>query len=160
MRRIIERILNERRADARRVMLAAGREIKKSLKWIFRRLGYEVREIQRFEDQVVFSERVDRDFELLRGFATRVGQFSISPDKTQAVRNVFLTGILNPQPYSEYVSIEVGSVETLQVGIWKRDSGTKAAPFVRLPDRRDEWFYWADKERIEPKRCKWRVALL
>ena len=48
----------------------------------------------------------------------------------------------------------------MQLGIWKRESGAKAAPFVRSPDRRDEWFYWADKERIEPKRCKWRVALL
>jgi hypothetical protein len=47
MRRIIERIRDEPRADARRVMLAAGREIKKSLKWIARRLEYEVHEIPR-----------------------------------------------------------------------------------------------------------------
>jgi hypothetical protein len=160
MRRIIERIRDEPRADARRVMLAAGREIKKSLKWIARRLGYEVREIPRLPHQAIFNETVDRDYELLRGFATRAAEFSASPDETRAVRNLFLTGILSTQPYSEYVSIEIGGVDTLQVGIWKRKSGAKAAPFVRLPDRRDEWFYWADKERIDPKRCKWRVALL
>jgi hypothetical protein len=164
MRRIIERILDEPRADARRVMRGAGREIKKSLKSIARRLGYEVHEIPRLPHQLIFNETVDRDYELLRGFATRVAQFSALPDETQAVRNIFLAGLLNAQPHSDYFSIEVGGADTLQVGIWKRKSGRKSgakqAPFIRLPDRRDEWFYWADKESIEPKRCKWRVALL
>src|SRR5215472_13652093 len=160
MRRIIELILDEPRAVGRRMVPAAGREMKKYLKGIARRFGYEVSEIPRLPNQVVFDETVDRDYELLRGFVTRVAQFSASPDETRAVRNLFLTGILSPQPYSDYVSVEVGGANTLQVGIWKRNSGAREAPFVRLPDRRDEWFYWADKERIEPKRCKWRVALL
>ncbi len=141
-------------------MLAAARKMKKSVKWVFYRLGYEVREIPRLPNQMVFNETVERDYELLRGFATRAAQFSASSDETQAVRNLFLTGILNAQTYSEYVSIEVGGADTLQVGIWKRPSGAKESPFVRLPERRDEWFYWADKERIEQKKCRWRVALL
>ena len=33
-------------------------------------------------------------------------------------------------------------------------------PFVRDPRKKDEWFYWANQERIQPKRTRWRVVLL
>jgi hypothetical protein len=150
MRRIINRIFDEPRAASRQMMQAAGREIKKPLKSIARRFGYEVREIPRLPPQVIFNETVDRDYELLRGFANRVAQFSASPDKTQAVRNLFLTGILSAPPYSEYLSIEVGGADTLQVGLWKRKSGAKEAPLVRLSDRRDEWFVARSRIAICP----------
>jgi hypothetical protein len=134
--------------------------IKKSLKSIARYFGLEIHKVPRLPNRIIFNETMDYDYGLLRGFATRVAQFSASPTETQAVRNLLLTGILNTQPYAGYVAIDVGGADTSQVGIWKRKSRDKEAPFVRLPDRRDEWFYWADKGRIEPKRCKWRVALL
>ena len=144
----------------RRIIEPTLEELKKSLKSVARYFGLEISKVQRLPNRITFDEAMDYDYGLLRGFATRVAQFSASPAETQAVRNLLLTGILNTQPYAGYFSIEVGGAHTPQVGIWKRKSGDKDAPFVRLPDRRDEWFYWADKESIEPKRCKWRVALL
>jgi hypothetical protein len=68
MRRIIARILEEPRAASRQAMQIAGREIKKSLKSIARRFGYEVREIPRLPPQFIFNETVDRDYELLRAW--------------------------------------------------------------------------------------------
>ena len=32
-------------------------------------------------------------------------------------------------------------------------------PFVRGPRQKREWFYWADREQLEPKRTRWRVVL-
>ena len=144
----------------RRIIEPTLEQMKKSVKSIARYFGLEISKVPRLSNRITFNEAMDYDYGILRGFATRVAQFSASPGETQAVRNLLLTGILNTQPYAGYFSIEVGGADTSQVGIWKRKSGDKEAPRVRLPDRRDEWFYWADKERIEPKRCKWRVALL
>ena len=103
---------------------------------------------------------MDREYELLRAFATRVAEFSASSGETQAIRNLHLTGILAAQSPFEGSRVGVGGVDPLKVGIWRRKSEAEDAPFVRRRDRQNDWFYWANKERIEPKRCKWRVALL
>lgn len=144
----------------RRIIEPPLDEIKKSLKSIARYFGLEIQKVPRLPNRMIFNETTDYDYGLLKGFGTRIAQFSVSPAETQAGSNLLLTGILNTQAYAGYIAIEVGGADTWQVGVWRRKSRDKEAPFVRLPDRRDEWFYWADKERIEPKRRKWRIVLL
>ena len=64
MRRIIEPILDE---------------IKKSLKSIARYFGSGNYKVPRLPNRIIFNETMDHDYGLLRGFATRVAQFSASP---------------------------------------------------------------------------------
>jgi hypothetical protein len=71
-----------------------------------------------------------------------------------------LTGILQEPPPAEYSRIELGDERTLDIGIWRREGRDADAAFTRRTDRRDEWLSWANLERIEPKRSKWRVVLL
>jgi hypothetical protein len=134
--------------------------MKRVLKAIARRFGYQISQIAPQTDHVVFSETTDGEYDLLglRAFATRAAQFSASPHETQAICNFYLTGILKEQPYQEVSRIEVGNANTLEVGIWRKKSRAKDAPFVRRADR--DWFDWANRETIEPKRRKWRVVLV
>ena len=46
----------------------------------------------------------------------------------------------------------------MQIGIWRKQSAAKDAPFIRLAD--SESRSWSRQQTIEPKRCKWRVALV
>ena len=101
---------------------------------------------------------MDGDYELLKEFANRAAQFSASADEMQAVRNLHLTEVLKEKPYSESSRIEVGNANTLQVGIWRKKSPDKDAPFARRTDC--DVFDWANKELIEKKRGKWRVVLV
>jgi hypothetical protein len=134
--------------------------MKKVLKWIVRRLGYQVSQIPPPVDYVIFNETMDPAHDLLglREFATRAAEFSASPHETQAICNLHLTGILKEQPFPEISRIDVGNAKTLQVGIWRKKSQAKDAPFVRRED--SDWFDWAKKDTIEPKRGKWRVVLV
>ena len=100
----------------RRIIEPTLEELKKSLKSVARYFGLEISKVQRLPNRITFDEAMDYDYGLLRGFATRVAQFSASPAETQAVRNLLLTGILNTQPYAGYFSIEVGGAHTPQVG--------------------------------------------
>src|SRR5690348_5999292 len=104
---------------------------------------------------------MDREQELLKAFATRVAQFVSSPDESRAVRNLYLTGILSPQPLDSHNRFtDLSRVNPKSVGVWRKLSDAAEAPFLRRKDRIDEWVLWARKERIEPKRTKWRIALL
>jgi hypothetical protein len=134
--------------------------MKKVLKSIARYLGYEITQIPPPAGHMVFREAMDREYDLLglKDFATRAAEFSTSPDATQAVCNLHLTGIWKEQPSVEVSRIEVGNASTLQVGIWRKKSQAKDAPFVRREDA--DAFEWANKETIEQKRSKWRVALV
>jgi hypothetical protein len=134
--------------------------MKKIVKSIARKLGYQISQIPPPAGHVVFHEAMDRQHDLLvlKAFATRAAEFSTSPQETQVICNLHLTGILKEQPYVGISRVEVGNENTLQVGIWKKKSGTKDAPFVRRTDC--DWFDWANKETIEPKRAKRRVVLV
>ena len=103
---------------------------------------------------------MDHEAELLKTFANRVAQFSASPKETQAVRNLQISGIFAERQRSDGGRIEGATANLLNVGIWKRENESDDAVFVRRSDLQGEWFFWASRERIEPKNCKWRVALL
>lgn len=137
-----------------------GCPVKKVLKSIVRHFGYEISQIRAPNRQVVFSEYRGHDSDLmaLKEFAIRAAEFAASPPETRAVRNLYLTGILNEQSNLEINRIEVGNANTSEVGIWRKASQAKDAPYVRMAGR--DWFEWANKETIEPKRVKWRVVLV
>jgi hypothetical protein len=134
--------------------------MKKFLKSMARYFGYEIRQIPGPPTHVVFDDSLQRDREFLRAFATRAADLAGSPQATEAIRYLHLSGIFKEQLSAELSHIEIGGPGTPRVGIWKRESAEQDAAFVRSLDRLSEGFYWAETERIEPKRSKWRVALL
>ena len=69
----------------------------------------------------------------------------------RAVRNLHWTGLLREQPYREQIHIDIGDDHTRNIGVWGRSSPGRKVPFVRKPERQDEWFYWANTERIEAR---------
>jgi len=134
--------------------------MKKLLKRAARALGYEIRAIVPSPPEEFVLEPTPFEYELLRDFATRAAGFAATPAQTQAVRQLYLTGLLAPTLPPEGSRLPIGSPETPNLGIWKRESPAANAAFVRRTDCRNDWFFWAQKERIEPKRTKRRVVLL
>ena len=132
--------------------------MKKALKSALHYLGYEIRPVH--DRYVVFDENYDRDYELLKSFTARAARFSDSPEQMRAVRYLHWTGLLREQPFREQIRIDIGDDHTRNIGVWGRSTPGRKVPFVRKPERRDEWFYWASKERIEARRPKWRLALV
>ncbi len=64
----------------------------------------------------------------------------------------------NPtQPWLPNRSFDTNSAT---VGIWNRVSTTQGSYFERTIDRHLEWCYWADNNRIMPKKGRKRVVLL
>jgi hypothetical protein len=133
--------------------------MKQVLKKIVRYFGYEITQIPPGANHMVFRETTDGDFNILglRDFASQAAEFSDSSETLEAMCNLHLTGIFKEQPYADVSRIEVGNANTSVVGIWRKKSKAKDAPFIR--DKNSDTFEWADKETIEPKRCKWRVVL-
>src|ERR1700734_2411377 len=104
--------------------------MRSTLKSIARYFGYGIRALPPTPRHVVFKETIALDEELLKAFATRAARFSASAQVTQAVRNLYLTGLLGEQPHARQIRIELGCDDTSEVGVWKR-SGGEAAAFVR-----------------------------
>ncbi len=134
--------------------------MKKLLRRAARSLGYEIRAILPSPPETFFNETTPFEYELLRTFATRAAEFAASPAETRAVRQLYLTGILGPPLSPEGNRLPIGGVGTGKVGIWERESTGKSSAFIRNAESRGEWFYWAQKDRIDPKRSRWRVALV
>src|SRR5215469_13807684 len=134
--------------------------MKSLLKRVARSLGYEIRAIQESPLEAFVGEPEALDYELLRSFATRAARISVSAAETRAARHLYLTGILGAAPTLRAPRLARGGPHTLKIGVWGRESAGQEAAFVRTPDGRGEWFNWAAKDRIEPKRGKWRVAFL
>jgi hypothetical protein len=129
-------------------------------KRLARSLGYEVRAIQEPPLGPLPGEPKALDYELLRTFATRAARLSVPAAETRALRQLYLTGILGAAPSLDEARIARGGPHTLKLGVWKREGAGKDAAFVRTADSRAEWFFWAARERIEPKTARWRVVLL
>src|SRR5690349_19427052 len=108
--------------------------MKKVLKSVARRFGIDIRRIAPAADDAVFRSiaTTDSDLLALRSFADRVARFAGSREQSQAVRDLYLAGILREQPFSELSRIEVGGADTMQVGAWRKSSRSKDAPFVRM----------------------------
>jgi hypothetical protein len=134
--------------------------MKRVLKSLAHRLGLEITRLPPAPRNLVFDETMELDRGLLKEFATRAAQFSTSPDITESIRKLHLAGVFRERPVSQYGRIEIGDERTVEVGLWRKESTDKSAPFVRQANRRQEWFNWAKQDKLEPKRFKWRVAFL
>ncbi len=133
--------------------------MKRFLKAFVAYLGYDIR--ARVRDRyAIFEENASRDHELLKSFAKSAAGDLGAADGRKAIREIFLAETLQDQPSVEYSRIELGDDRTLDVGIWRRQGRDANAPFTRRMDRRDEWSSWADVEKLQPKRSKWRIILL
>ncbi len=134
--------------------------MKQVLKSMICRMGYELRALPTPTRYAFFEEPEFQDYEQLKSFAARAAQFSATAEQASAVRNFCLTGLLKESRPTAYSRFEIGDEKTLRLGVWKRQSPGKEVPFVRDQSKSAEWFYWADQQRIDPKRARWRVALL
>lgn len=134
--------------------------MKNLLKRAARSLGYEIRAIPTSPPQRLLHETTPFEYDLLRNFASRAAEFAASANETRAVRQLYLTGILRPALPPEGSYIPIGGPGTGRVGIWQKEHAAGNAAFIRSPEWRSDWFYWAQKDRIEPKRTKLRVVLL
>lgn len=134
--------------------------MKKIVKALIRSLGYEIRALPKTSRYALFEEPDLRDRGQLKSFAARAAQFSGSAELATAIRSFCLTGLPKDQPQTPFSRFEIGDDKTLSIGIWRRQHAGNEVPFIRDPKMRDEWFYWTDRRRIDPKRTRWRVALL
>ena len=134
--------------------------VKRILKSIIHSLGYEIRALPKPSRYALFEEPETQDYGRLKPFTARAARFSASMEQVNAVRNFCLTGLLKDQPQTSYSRFEIGDERTLSLGVWRKQGPGKEVPFIRDPKQEHEWFYWADHQRIEPKRTRWRIALL
>ena len=130
--------------------------VKRSLKSLLRYLGYELRPLSAPNRYALFEDSESRNYEILKSFTLRAGQFS--PEQAKLMRALCLTGF-QKTPQIARTRIEIGDEATLRLGVWKRQGPGRDVPFVRDPQQKLDWFYWADRERLEPKRTRWRVVL-
>jgi tetratricopeptide (TPR) repeat protein len=110
--------------------------------------------------------------ELLKSFANRLARLACSKDGQQITRLLRLTNLLGDSPDQSHASEpfdDIGQRKTNQpaetelperIGIWERKQENGKTYFVRSKDLLQEWNYWANIGRIEPKGAKQRVVLI
>jgi hypothetical protein len=110
--------------------------------------------------------------ELLKSFANRLARLAYSEDGQQVTRLLRLTNLLGGSPEQNVASGSLDDVgqrknnqpsETTlpeRIGIWERKQENGKPYFVRSKDMLEEWNYWANIGRIEPKGAKQRVVLI
>lgn len=100
--------------------------------------------------------------ESLKSFANHVGSIATSSDGAQAVRMLHLAGFLDNSTERHIDSSDNYFPEPVpdQVGIWGRKIENGETCWVRRPDTKPEWLFWASAARIEAKSKKQRVVLI
>src|SRR6478672_6895491 len=92
----------------------------------------------------------------LKSFADRVAQTAASADAAELVRLLRLSGLLT----GSVADVAVPSEEPSPIGIWERVTENDKVSFVRRMDTMDEWHFWANLGRIDPKGKKRRVLFM
>lgn len=133
--------------------------MKSILKSVFHHFGYEIRALRQPDRYAVFAEPEIWDYGKLKQFTARAAQFAGSEDQANFLRN-FCFAAFQKQPQNAYSRFEIGDELTLSMGVWRRECPGREEPFIRDSKQKSEWAYWADQQRIEPKRTRWRVVLL
>jgi hypothetical protein len=100
--------------------------------------------------------------ESLKSFANHVGSVATSNDGSQAVRLLHLAGFLDNSTKRHIDSSDHYFPEPVpdQVGIWGRKVENGESCWVRRPETKPEWLFWAKAGRIEAKGKKQRVVLI
>ena len=89
--------------------------------------------------------------ESLKSFANHVGSVATSNDGSQAVRLLHLAGFLDNSTKRHIDSADNYFPEPVpdQVGIWGRKIENGESCWVRRPETKPEWLFWASAARIE-----------
>ncbi|MGH8435005.1 MAG: SGNH/GDSL hydrolase family protein [Pseudomonas sp.] len=110
--------------------------------------------------------------DLLKSFANRLSRIAMSDDGRQTLSLLQLTGLLG-QPSKNTMKSSAEEMDAVdktirgmasdkaktdRVGIWERKDS--ASHFARRLDTIEDWNYWAQVGRIEPKRAKVRIVLI
>lgn len=111
--------------------------------------------------------------ELLKSFANRLARHVSSRDGSQALRLLRLTDLIgnsSGMPAANPSLDDIGHPSrratpgsadaAARVGIWEKKTESGQTYFVRSKHKLDEWNYWANIGRIEPKGAKRRVLLI
>jgi hypothetical protein len=97
--------------------------------------------------------------ELLKHFANEVAKLMSDGDGRRACNLLQSMGFLNAQGRENEKQTSRSTNGADQVGIWERKPGM--THFVRRRDKLEEWPFWANVSRIEPKNGdKLRIVLL
>ncbi|HXQ71136.1 MAG TPA: hypothetical protein VN844_11640 [Pyrinomonadaceae bacterium] len=113
----------------------------------------------------------ERPPEFLKSFADRMAKLAVAGTAGELIHLLNISGFVGgdkPATKSreeeelEYLSnLAVSSIwRDGDVGIWERRNENGKAAFVRRLDTMDEWHYWANLTRLEPKSTKKRVLLM
>ena len=114
---------------------------------------------------------MERPPEFLKSFADRMAKVAGSAGTAELVRMLQLTGLMggnNPATKSleeedlDYLNNLIVSARWNpgDVGIWERRMENGKAAFVRRLDTMDEWHFWANTARLEPKGTRKRVLYI
>jgi len=108
--------------------------------------------------------------EMLKPLCDRIAAASASTDGTELARLLRMAGLLGePVPTAGDLAEARGRTAPRKpaaasggdrVGIWERENRDGATRFVRRMDLAQEWNFWANVGRIEPKGEKRRVVLI
>ncbi len=115
---------------------------------------------------------MERPPDSLKAFADRMAKVAVADDAAQLMRLLHLSGLMEgdaSERATQYLSDEaLGYVHDPlsvhwrdgDVGIWERKTEGGKSAFVRRLDTMDEWHFWANLGRIEPKGDKLRVLFM
>src|SRR6267142_4118990 len=108
--------------------------------------------------------------ELLKSFANRLAQQVSTQEGLEALRLLRLTNLIgNSASAAKPGFDDIGDrrkaaaappAPSNRVGIWEKKVENGQTYFVRSKDKLEEWNYWANLGRIEPKGHKKRVVLI
>src|SRR5262249_10744669 len=106
---------------------------------------------------------MERPSELLKPFANHIAQTALLEGSAQIVHLLRLSGFLGGPPGCLADGEEAGGPHKApsnpdHVGIWERRVENGKTCFVRRKEKIDEWHYWANLGRIEPKGARRRVV--
>ena len=115
---------------------------------------------------------MERPPDALKTFADRIARTAVANDSSQLVHLLHLSGLIGgdgslkdvqalADDQSDIYYTKISTWREGDVGIWERkiEEGGKSA-FVRRLDTIDEWNFWANIGRIEPKGNKLRVLFM
>lgn len=97
----------------------------------------------------------------MKSFANRIGNTAGLKDASEVVRLLLLAGLLDGSKKPNFDDTnKVNEPDADTVGIWARRIENGKTCFVRRSDKINEWLFWANIGRIEPKSEKRRVVLV
>ena len=118
------------------------------------------------------THEMERPPEDLKSFANRIARAAVSSDAAQLVRLLKLCGLggqvnhyaktlVSNGPGGNYVTEPgVPPRASKHIGIWERKIENGKTCFVRRAERVDEWRFWANLGRIEPKGSRRRILFM